>query len=384
MFQKIFKLSENNTNVLNEFSASVSTFLALLYLLVINPSLIASCGVSFEFGFWATVLTLAFGTIVAGICTNKPYVLASYIAEVTFGVYFVVKIMKYSYFDALSCAFIAAIIFIFLSFFNLREKILRSIPEIFKQFFPVTIGFFLILVALFETGLFQTIDGKTVFQLTNLLNPKFILCFSCFILIPIFERMKIKQPICFSLLITFLIAYFTNNLQISGFNFSFNFVDTIGKINILKILKPEFFPAIFAFLVLLFIDTNSIVLTIQQTMKNEGIKIDENSKKKIMRIDAICSSVAPIFGSISCGVFPESAILIRSNAKTGLASVFLGFLFLGSVLIIPLIKTIPSYISSGVLIYIGAILIKTIKNQKVNVSDFASNFAVLMMVILTF
>lgn len=379
----MFKLEESGTNLKTEILAGISVFFALIYILVLQANLLAMVGISFEQAVLAVVLMIVIGCFSIGFFVNRPVIICSYLGEVAFATYVVVHVYNYSYLQSLACAFIAALIFLALSLSKYRLKLINGIPETIKLFFSVAIGLFLILIGLIETGLvFMKSDGLC-FDYSMLSSYKFILCAMCFVLISLLKRFNIMANILIAFILTTVIAYFTGHIDISGIDWSVNFQNPIVKPDFGGILNIKFIPIILSFLVMLFCDTNVMMIAIFRNMKSENIEIKDDTVKNSLKTDALVSAIAPFLGTVSAGIYPESVIGIGNKGKTGLVPIVVGILFLLSLFLVPLIKIVPTYVCAGVLIFIGAVLVQSVKDAKIDRQDYCQTIPALMSVVLT-
>ncbi|MGD8113561.1 MAG: solute carrier family 23 protein, partial [Sphaerochaetaceae bacterium] len=148
--EKLFKLSQHNTNSRTEIIAGITTFLTMAYILIVNPIILADPKVGMDFGavFTATALSAAIATLVMAFFANLPFALAPGMGLNAFFAYTVVVTLGYSWQQALAAVFIEGIIFIILTAFNIREAIVNSIPTNMKKAISVGIGLFIAFIGL--------------------------------------------------------------------------------------------------------------------------------------------------------------------------------------------------------------------------------------------
>ncbi|MEZ9794602.1 NCS2 family permease, partial [Vibrio splendidus] len=153
MFEKLFKLSENGTNVRTEIIAGLTTFLTMAYIIFVNPMILADAGMDHGAVFVATCLAAAIGCFIMGFVANYPIAQAPGMGLNAFFTYAVVMGMGYTWQVALAAVFVSGVIFIFLSIFKIREWIINSIPMSLRVGISAGIGLFLAFIALSNAGI---------------------------------------------------------------------------------------------------------------------------------------------------------------------------------------------------------------------------------------
>jgi AGZA family xanthine/uracil permease-like MFS transporter len=153
MFNNWFKLAEHNTTVKQELLAGLSTFLAMAYIIVINPNILAITGMDHGAVFVATCLAAAFGSALMGLLSNYPIALAPGMGLNAFFTFGVVGGMGYSWQVALGCVLWSGVIFLLLSIFKMRKWLINSMPNSLKHAISIGIGLFLAMIALQNAGI---------------------------------------------------------------------------------------------------------------------------------------------------------------------------------------------------------------------------------------
>ena len=167
--EKLFKLKERKTDVKTEIMAGVTTFLAMAYILAVNPGILSASGMDFGAVFTATALSSAIATLVMAFVANLPFALAPGMGLNAFLAYTVVLGMGYSWQFALTAVFFEGLIFIVLTIFNIREAIVNSIPDSLKKAISVGIGFFIAFIGMQNAGII--VDGATLVDLGVITTP---------------------------------------------------------------------------------------------------------------------------------------------------------------------------------------------------------------------
>ena len=392
MLEKMFKLSENKTTVKTEVIGGVTTFMTMAYILAVNPSILSASGMDSNAIMVATALASFVGTMCMALMANYPFALAPGLGLNAYFAYTVCGAMGYSWQYALLAVFIEGLIFIVLSVTNVREAIFNAIPAQLKNGVSVGIGLFVAFIGLQNGGLVIASSSTkvTVVDFTENFTTSGItalLCFIGVILIAVLSHKKVKGSfligifgvwilgiICqlcgiytvdidngfYSLIPTSIVSFDLSALG-QTFGQCFN-TSAIGSINVLDMIV-----IVFAFLFVDMFDTIGTIIGVA----NKADMLDENGKlpriKPALLSDAIATSVGAIFGTSTTTTFVESSSGVSEGARTGLASVVTGLLFLLSVIFAPLFTTIPSYATASALIYVGFLMITAV--LKIDFSD---------------
>jgi len=185
---RFFHMTERGTNVRIEFKGALLTFLAMSYIMVVNPTMMVDAGIDYSVAYTSTILISAFGCIMMGLYANYPVALAPAMGVNAFFVYTVVLGMGYSWIDALMAMFLAGIIFLVTSISGLREKMLHSIPMSIKRAITVGIGCFITFIGLSNAGLIVS-SPSTLITLGDVSNMGVALSLFC-VLVTLFFRSR--------------------------------------------------------------------------------------------------------------------------------------------------------------------------------------------------
>ena len=146
--EKLFKLNEKKTTVQTEIRAGLATFLTMAYIIVVNPGILSATGMPFEGVHFATILVCAISSIFMGLYANLPFGLAPGMGINAFVTFSLVIGMGIEWPTALGAVFISGIVFLILSIFKIREKIVEAIPHSIRYAVAAGIGLFLALIGL--------------------------------------------------------------------------------------------------------------------------------------------------------------------------------------------------------------------------------------------
>lgn len=385
---KAADLKKKGTTMRTEIMAGVTTFLAMAYILAVNPSILSAAGMDAGSVFTATALSAAIATLVMGIIANLPFALAPGMGLNAFLAYTVVLGMGYSWQFALAAVFIEGIIFILLTFFNVREAIVNSIPKCLKSAISVGIGLFIAFIGMQNAGI--VVDGATLVELGNITAPGPALCAILGLIITsILVALNVKGALLIGIGITTIIGIPMGVTTYAGgsylppsmaptfmaFGQGFGEVANGGLIDFIVIM--------FTFL---FVDMFDTVGTlIGCATKSDLLNADGSipNCKEALFADAIGTTVGAMFGTSTVTTFVESSTGVVEGGRTGVTAVITAVLFLASLFLAPLFLSIPSAATAPALILVGFYMMSPIKDVDWNdpADGIPSFLCIIMMVV---
>ncbi|SDY68000.1 NCS2 family permease [Lachnobacterium bovis] len=382
MLEKMFHLKENNTTVRREVVGGITTFMTMAYILALNPTILSAAkGMDKNAILMATALAAFVGTMAMALLANYPFALAPGLGLNAYFAYTVCGTMGYSYKVALLAVFAEGIIFIVLSLTNIREAIFNAIPTTLKKGVSVGIGLFVAFIGL--QGAKIVVDGSTLVTIVNF-KENFrtvgicaLLAIIGLLVIVVLNYYRVRGSLLFGILITWILGMLCEVTGIYAVGegtpsliptlSSFD-VTSIGKTfgqcfdsKVIGTIKPgDFVVIIFAFL---FVDIFDTLGTLVGVATKANL-LDEKGKlpriKPALLADAIATTAGAIFGTSTTTTFVESTAGVAEGARTGLASVVTGLLFLVSIVLSPIFIAIPSFATAPALIYVGFLMISSV------------------------
>ena len=376
--EKFFKLQERNTTVSKEIIGGITTFLAMAYILAVNPSILSASGMSWGAVFTATALSAAIATLVMAFCANLPVALAPGLGLNAFFTYTVVLGMGCTYQLALTAVLLEGILFIILSLCGVREAIIKSIPEGLKKAVAVGIGLFIAIIGLANAGIVSTETGTLIGYVNfTMANKTAIVAVIGLILSIVLYTLKVRGAILIGIIVTtivgipFGVTTIPENFKplsapsaptVFAFDFKGIFCTTAGKFSFAVI--GQFFVIFFTFLFTDLFDTIGTHLGVAE----QGNLKDENGEvanvKGALMADAVGTVVGACLGTSTVTSFVESSSGVAAGARTGLASVTTAVLFLVSLFLSPLFFLIPSAATAPALIFVGYLMMKSVVDIK--------------------
>ena len=382
MFERVFKLSENKTNVKTEVMAGITTFMTMAYILAVNPSILGSTGMDTTAVLLATALASFVGTACMGLMANLPFALSAGMGLNAFMAYTVVAGYGYSWQVALLAVFIEGIIFIILSLTSVREAIFNAIPLTLKKGVSVGIGLFIAFIGLQNAGL--SVDSSTLVTITSFTENfhtsgicALLALVGLFITAVLYIH-RVKGAILFGILLTWIIGMVCQVVGLyvpdveAGFYTlfpAFGLTDfsklglTFGQcfnVDMSSVGIINFIVVIFSFLFVDIFDTLGTLIGVATKAK----MLDRNGQlpriKPALLSDAIATSAGAVLGTSTTTTFVESASGVALGGRTGLTAMVTAVLFLLSTLFAPIFTAIPSFATAPALIMVGFLMVGTV------------------------
>jgi AGZA family xanthine/uracil permease-like MFS transporter len=361
--EKIFKLKAQGTTVRREMLAGLTTFLTMAYILVVNPNMLGSIGNGMTPGavFTATAISAAIATLVMAFTANLPIALAPGMGLNAFFTYTVVFGMGYSWQTALTAVFLEGLLFIVLSFFNVREAIINAIPLNLKKAVSVGIGLFIALIGFANAGIVVN-DAGTVIGLGKLGSGAPLLALIGFIIIIVLYTLKIPGSILIGILVTTLIGIPLGVTNISeGWSpIGHPAAPLLFKFDFSSVLSFQFFTVFFTFL---FVDIFDTVGTLVGVSTQAGL-VDKNGNiprvKQALIADAVGTAAGAALGTSTVTSYVESTAGVAAGGRTGLTALTTAILFLLALLLSPLFLLIPGAATAPALIMVGFLMMRPV------------------------
>ncbi len=350
---KFFKLSENNTTIRTEVLAGLTTFLTMSYIVVVNPAILGQAGINHSAAFVATCLTAIIGTGLCAILANYPIAIAPSLALNAFFTYAVVKGFGFSWQLALTCVFVAGIIFLILTILRIRQWIISAIPHSQAVAIAAGIGLFIGFIALKEAGIIVG-SKTTLIAMGNITEPGILLFFVGFCLIVFFEEKKFLGSILISIILVSILGTILGYNQFHGvIAMPPSLSPTFFKLDFSALSSPKAFNVIFTFLLVALFDSTGTLLGL---LHLANFHQDERKMKKITQAliaEGVATTCGALLGTSTTSPYIESATGIQAKGRTGLTSfvVMCGFVFL--LFFAPLAQSIPVYAYAPALLYVA-------------------------------
>ena len=356
MLERLFQLKAHNTNVRTEILAGITTFLAMAYILFVNPSILGATGMDKGALFVATCLAAAIGSATMGIIANYPIALAPGMGLNAFFTYTVVLHLGHTWQVALGAVFISAVIFFALSILRIREWIINAIPLPLRSAIAAGIGLFLALIALQNAGIVVKHD-VTMLSLGDLAKPAPVLATLGFFLIIALERLKVRGAVLIGILAVTIVAMLLGFSEFNGvMSMPPSLAPTFLQLDIRGALDVGLISVIFAFL---FVDLFDNSGTLIGVAKRAGL-MDKNGHMPKMGRALIADSTAAMAGSLlgtsTTTSYIESAAGVSAGGRTGLTAIVVAILFLLALFFAPLASSVPAYATAPALLFVAVLM----------------------------
>lgn len=383
MIEKLFKLTENNTTFRTEILAGITTFMTMAYILAVNPSMLAAAGMDATAVLIATCLAAFVGTLAMALLANYPFALAPGMGLNAYFAYTVCGNMGYDWRVALAAVAIEGIVFIVLSLTNVREAIFNAIPRTLKKGVSAGIGLFIAFIGL-QNGHLVVNDDSTLITYVDFAGNfhtagicAILALIGLFITVILYFK-QIKGSILIGIVATWILGMLSQAAGLyvidveSGF---YSLYPSLGLTDFSKIGETfgqvfradfssvgiaNFMVVLFAFL---FVDMFDTIGTLVGVATKANM-LDKNDKlpriKQALLADAIATTAGAVFGTSTTTTYVESSAGVGAGARTGLAAVVTGFLFLLAIFFAPIFTAIPGFATAPALIFVGFLMLMAV------------------------
>ena len=395
VFEKLFHLKENKTDVKTEITAGVTSFFTMAYIIFVNPQILSASGMDAGAVMLATCISAALGTLLMAFLANYPFALAPGMGLNAFFAFTICGSMGYSWQAALAAVFISGCLFIVITVTGIREAIVRAIPMELKSAISVGIGFFIAFIGLKNAGMlkftinpgsYQNFDGTIVADATpipafNFTSAPTLLAIFGLALLAILYVRQVKGSLFIGILATSALGCLlqfvfgidvgvvapTGGIHIPslaptfmqfthGFGELFNFSEGIGAgmISILSVL-----------IALVLVDMFDTIGTLIGTATRANMLDEDGNLPRAsgaLLADAIATVCGSMMGTSTVTTFVESASGVSAGGRTGLTACTTGVLFLLAIIASPFLGLVPAAATAPVLIIVGVLMMASVKN----------------------
>lgn len=409
--EKLFKLKENGTTVKTEILAGITTFLAMAYILAVNPNMLGAAGMNPQGVFMATALAAALATMIMAFLANYPIALAS---GMGLNAYFAYTICLGELSDhpnawqiALTAILVEGLIFILLSAFKFRETLVNTIPQNLKYGITAGIGLFITFIGL-QNGGIAAADASTKVALGDIATAPVALALIGVVIIGIMLYYNLKGAILWGILATWvlgiiaqLIGWYVPNPEagvysvipaITGIgDFLPNFGalgDTAFKFDFSYVLENavNFAVIVFAFLFVDLFDTVGTLIGVA----TKGNMLDKEGKLprvgRALMADALGTVAGACLGTSTVTSYVESSAGVAEGGRTGLTSLTTAVLFILALFLWPIFGVIPGFATAPALIVVGLFMMSNVLKMKFegDMADVLGGFVAIIMMPFTY
>ena len=400
--EKFFKLKEHGTDVKTEVLAGLTTFLSMVYILAVNPSMLGAAGMDPAAVFTATAVSAGFASILMAVLANYPIALAS---GMGLNAYFAFSVcipmaekgIQDPWKIALTAILVEGIIFMLLSLVKFRETLVNKVPQNLKLGITAGIGLFISIIGLKNGGIIVS-NPDTLVALGDVSSPQVVLAILGFLIVAVLYHKNVKGAILWGILSTWILGMiaqvtgwyvvdpsvgafslfpsFANGLLPTAptmFAFDFGYVGTHFV---------DFAVIVFSFFFVDLFDTAGTLIGVAE--KADLLDEDGNLPKVggALMTDAIGTVVGACLGTSTVTSYVESSAGVAQGGRTGLTAVTAGVLFIAALFLSPVFLAIPSFATTPALVFVGLLMLSSVKGMVFD-GDMASAvggfFAIIMM-----
>jgi AGZA family xanthine/uracil permease-like MFS transporter len=405
----LFRLNERRTTLRTEVLGGVTTFATMAYIIVVNPAILSFAGFPAGAATVATIVVAAFGTILMGLYANRPIAVAPYMGENAF-VAFSLAAMGIAWPQMLGAVFVSGIAFLVFTLLGIRAWLAGAISPSLKHSFAVGIGLFLAFIGLYQTGVVtsaaaglpaEALTGPggllrapdVPLRIGDLGGPTVLLAIFGFLLTAVLLQRRVRGAILLGIVATAVLGSLLGHgeaprgvvaLPFAG---EWSLSPLFLKLDVPGVLRFSFLPVLLTLFLMGFLDTLGSLVGVGAAGGMLDEKGDFPEIERPMLVDAVSCTLAGLVGTTTSGAYIESASGIREGARTGLAALVTGGLFLLSLFFIPLVEPLQrlSYAYSPALVMVGLLMVSSVRQIDFgDLTELVPAFVTILMMVFTY
>lgn len=391
-------LPENKSEYKREFLAGTTSFLAMAYIIAVNPSILSAAGMPAGAIVTATCISAVIGCLIMGFYAKLPFGLAPGMGLNAFFTFSVVIGMGISWEVALTAVFVEGIIFILLSLFKVREAVVDAIPINLKYAVTAGIGLFIAFIGFNGAGV--VIGNPDTMVAMGQVAPKMLIAMVGLCIIVILEKKKVKGSMLVGIVVSTLLAWgyalinteaaASMGIYLPNGIFKFESIAPIaGKVNFSYLTSPQhvfnFITIVFTFLFVDFFDTVGTLIGVASRANMLDKKGRVPNAGKALMTDAIATTAGALLGTSTVTVYVESATGVEEGGRTGLTAITIGALFFVAMFFSPIFVAVPACATAPALIYVGYLMLTSVlKIDFSDITDAVPAFLIIALMPLTY
>ena len=379
-----FKLKQHGTNVKTEVTAGFTIFLTMMYIVPVNAIIMSKTGMPMEALITATALITILSTVLNGLWANTPIAMSVGMGLNAYFTFGLVLGMKVPWQTALGVVFISGMLFVLLSFTQLRVWIMKSVPHDLRRAISAGIGTFIAFIGLKSMGMIIA-NPAVLVGVGNFKDPNVLLGVLGLFLVFALYSWKVKGAFILAVLLTSIVgwAFGIGAYPTEFFSMPSSIAPIFMQLDIASAFSLALLPVIITFLITDLFDS---IGTLAGVGYRAGLFKDEGKElQKTLEVDAVATVAGSLFGLSTTTSFVESASGVEEGGRTGLTAVAAGLFFILTLFMMPLFKAIPENAIYPVLVMVGVLMFSELSH--VNFKDTAiavSTFLIVVMMPLTF
>lgn len=381
ILQKVLGFDPKTMRKRTEVVAGATTFLTMCYILAVNPTILSTTGMDRGALFTSTAIAAAIATLLLAFMAKLPFAQAPSMGLNAFFAYTLCQAMGYSWQQSLAIMLIEGIVFLLITFINVREAILNAIPENLRHAISVGIGMFIAFIGLKNAGII--VSSPATFVTLGKFTPAAILGVIAILLSGVLMARKVKGALFVSIIATTVIGIPLGVTEIPSHWIPVSMPQSLSPI----FCQFDFsgiinFRTLMVVISLLLVNIFDTVGTLVGLAYKTNIVRPDGAIPKIkeaMMSDAIGTTCGAFLGSSTLTTYVESASGIAEGGRSGLTSFTTGILFIVALFLSPLFMLIPSAATSGALVLVGVLMLDSVK--RLNLADVSEAFPVFITII---
>ena len=386
MLNRVFGITARASTVRREVIGGITTFVTMAYIIVVNPAILSAAGLPIGPSAVATILTAAFGSLLMGLYANRPIAVAPYMGENAF-IAFGLVALGATWEQRLGSVFVAGVVFVLLTVFQVRSKLANAISPSLKYSFAAGIGLFLAFIGLYETGIVTSgaagmpaaallAQGQELLRAPDVpvkigafRDPRVLLAIAGFVAIVVLMMRRVPGAILIGMGAAAAAGYALGfapapaGVFATPFTGDYSLAPIALHLDIAGVLTPSFLPVLLTLVLMSFLDTLGTLVGVGAA----GGMLDRDGNfphvEKPMLVDAASCVFASLVGTSTSGAYIESATGIREGARTGLAAVVTALLFLAALFFLPLAAPLQQsrYAYGPALVAVGMLMVGSVR-----------------------
>lgn len=380
-------IARGETTLATELRAGLATFLAMAYIIVVNPAILEAAGLPRDASVTATILTAIIGTLLMGLYARRPFAVAPYMGENAFIAFTVVQGMGVSWQVALGAICLAGILFAVLTLLRVRAWLAEALPRPLTRSFAVGIGFFITFIGLTDLGIVRLGSPGAPVALGDLTAPTTALGLGGIALTAILLARRTTGALLIGIVATALASFALGVTPWPSAVVSAppSLAPIAGQLDLVGALSPRALPVVLLVFVMAFVDTIGTLygLSSQARLLDADGRLPDVERP--MLADALGNIAAPLLGTTTAGAYIESAVGIGEGGRTGLVALVVAALFALALWFAPILTAVPLHASGVALVVLGALMLQGIRElDPSDLSEWIPAFLTIVLMSFTF
>jgi AGZA family xanthine/uracil permease-like MFS transporter len=374
-----------------EILGGTTTFLAMAYIIVVNPAILRAAGLPTGASTVATILVAVIGSFLMGVWAKRPIAVAPYMGENAF-IAFGLAALGVTWQQRLGAVFVSGVVFLVITFVGLRGWLANAISPSLKYSFAAGIGLFLAFIGLNETGIVTAGMGVPV-KIGNLHSAEVLLAIGGFVVMVVLLQRRVRGAILIGIAATAVVGALLGLGHAPARVFAMPFIGDYSlapialHLDIAGVLRLSFLPILLTLFLMSFLDTVGTLVGVGAA----GGMLDERGNfpqiERPMTVDAVACIVSGLLGTSTSGAYIESAVGIREGARTGVAAMTTAVWFALSLFFIPLIEPLQQlrFAYGPALVAVGVLMLDSVRRIDFSdLTELAPAFATIAMMVFTY